>query len=66
MRRRYGTVPAVRRPTVVEPDGSTVDFVATHVQPRVGVTERRATRPLRNPVVYFATVDRVDGQVFRS
>jgi hypothetical protein len=45
------------RQQIVEPDGSTVDIVATRVQPRVGVIERRATRPLGIPVVYFAIVD---------
>jgi hypothetical protein len=51
------------RQQIVEPGGSTIDIVATRVQPRVGVTEGRATRLSRNPVVFFATVDRFAGQV---
>jgi hypothetical protein len=43
---------------------STIDIVATHVQPRVGVTERRAARFGRDPVGESATVDRFDRSAF--
>jgi hypothetical protein len=59
----WGPSRPVRR-RIVEPDSSTIDIVATHVQPRVGVTERRAARFGRDPVGDSATVDRFDRSAF--